>query len=83
LESENLKDLIKTLLSISQKENSRKYIAKNLNLDVQEEINRIRGQLEEVKEKIEDTFKNSREDSDRAQLLLSLLKTCKFYNSIE
>jgi hypothetical protein len=71
------------MLSISQKENSRKYIAKNLNLDVQEEINRIRGQLEEVKEKIEDTFKNNREDSDRAQLLLSLLKTCKFYNSIE
>ena len=37
MESENLKDLIKTMLSISQKENSRKYIAKNLNLDVQED----------------------------------------------
>jgi len=43
----------------------------------------VRGQLEEIKDQIATAFKNRLSDSDKVQLLLSLLQTCKFYNSIE
>ena len=83
VESPNLKDLIKTLISLSQKQSTCKYISKHFPFEITEVITLIRGQLEEIKDKIANAYKNSEGDSDKVQLFLSLLQTCKFYNSIE
>ena len=82
-ESDNLKDLLKTVLALSQKQFVCRYISKHFSFEIPEVISLIRGQLEEIRDKIEKAFKNSREDSDRVQSLLAQLKICKFYNSVE
>jgi hypothetical protein len=82
-ESPNLKDLLKTILSISQKQYACKYISKHFAFEINEVILLVRGQLEEIKDQIATAFKNRLGDSDKVQLLLSLLQICKFYNSIE
>jgi hypothetical protein len=78
-----LKELLKTILSISQKQYACKYISKHFSFEINEVIHLVRRQLEEIKDQIATAFKNRLSDSDKVQLLLSLLQTCKFYNSIE
>lgn len=82
-ESDNLKDLLRTVLALSQKQYVCKYISKHFNFELPEVISLVRGQLSEIRDKIDNAFKDSRQDSDRVQLLLSLLQICKFYNSVE
>jgi hypothetical protein len=54
-----LKDLLKTILSISQRQYACKYISKHFSFEINEVIHLVRGQLEEIKDQITTAFKNS------------------------
>ena len=75
-----LKDLVKTLLTFSQKKKTCEYLAKKLNFQVGEKLRNIETKLEDFKSKITVAYQDSQNNAEELQALLA---DCKQYGEIE
>lgn len=75
-----LKDLVKTLLTVSQKGSACEYLTHKLNFEAIEKLKNIQNKLEELKDKMQSSFEESQTNAEE---LKALVADCKLFGEIE